>query len=304
MNIMNSADKDLQENPPEEKSKLGVIVHSFFIIPFLIAVFCVLIFAGVRILTKEPHTVYDYIEDIKVGSLSKRWQAAFELSKILVNKEKVPREEAFVREMIAAFQHAKHDDARIRQYLGLAMGRSEIKEFVRPIEDSLSTESEENLPSLIYALGLLKSWDTATSIHDFINHPDTRIRLLSVMALGNIQNPESVPFLRKALNDTEVNVRWDAAIALAKFGDDSGYSVLRNLLDRDYLAQFPEVDSYEANEAIVVAIEASILLNHPQLNETIYQLSENDENIRVRRVALKAVKMSTDKASTQTQNSL
>ena len=110
------------------------------------------------------------------------------------------------------------------------------------------------------------------------------------MALGNIQNPESVPFLQKALNDTEVNVRWDAAIALAKFGDDSGYSVLKNLLDRDYLAQFPEVDSYEANEAIVVAIEDSILLNHPELNEMIYQLVENDGNIRARRGALKAVK--------------
>ena len=106
---MNNADKDLQDPPPEEKSKLGVIVHSFFIVPFLIAVFCVLIFAGVRILTKEPHTVYDYIEDIKVCSLSKRWQAAFELSRILVNKEKIPREKALVSAMIAGFDHGKHD---------------------------------------------------------------------------------------------------------------------------------------------------------------------------------------------------
>ena len=41
----------------EGKSVFGVIVHSFFVVPFLIAVFSVLLFAAVRILTVEEHTV-------------------------------------------------------------------------------------------------------------------------------------------------------------------------------------------------------------------------------------------------------
>ena len=73
------------EAPEEEKSFFKIIVHSFFIVPFLIAVFCVLLFTGIHLLTKEQRSVYDYLEDVKTGGSTKRWQGAFELSRILAN---------------------------------------------------------------------------------------------------------------------------------------------------------------------------------------------------------------------------
>ena len=60
---------DVQETPPvndeKPKSIFGVIIHSFFIIPFLIAVFCVLLFAAVSLLTHEKQTAYDLLNDVK-----------------------------------------------------------------------------------------------------------------------------------------------------------------------------------------------------------------------------------------------
>jgi len=49
---------DLPEEKPidggeEKKSLFGVIIHSFFVVPFLIAVFSVLVFASIRMLTME-----------------------------------------------------------------------------------------------------------------------------------------------------------------------------------------------------------------------------------------------------------
>ena len=36
--------------------------------------------------------------------------------------------------------------------------------------------------------------------------------------------------------------RWDAAIALAKMGNDSGAYIIEGLLDREYLNKFNEID--------------------------------------------------------------
>ena len=66
-----------------------------FVIPFLIAVFCVLLFTAIHLLTREQRGAEDYLADIKTGGLTKRWQGAFELSKILANPELVPDEDRF-----------------------------------------------------------------------------------------------------------------------------------------------------------------------------------------------------------------
>src|SRR5262245_45591553 len=126
--------------PQEEKPFYKIIIHSFFVIPFLIAVFCVLLFASIHLLTSEKRSVYDYLEDIKTGGLNKRWQGAFELSKILSNPKHVPKEERFINEMVSAFEHAVHDDNRVRQYLALAMGRTQDARFTKPLVESLRDE--------------------------------------------------------------------------------------------------------------------------------------------------------------------
>ena len=66
----------------EKKSAVSVIIHSFFVVPFIIAIFAVIIFLIARIMTAEPNTARDYLEDVKIGGSTKRWQGAFELSKI------------------------------------------------------------------------------------------------------------------------------------------------------------------------------------------------------------------------------
>ena len=85
-----------QSGQPEQRSFISVIIHSFFIIPFLIAIFAGLLVVTWRILTNEPHSVYDYVADVKVGGATKRWQAAFELSKILADPDRTPDEQRFV----------------------------------------------------------------------------------------------------------------------------------------------------------------------------------------------------------------
>ncbi len=278
------------ETPAEEKSFFGVIIHSFFVVPFLIAVFGILLFAAVRLLTLEQHTVYDYLNDVKTGGLTKRWQAAFELSKILANPKFVPGEDRFNAELISAFNHAKHDDDRVRQYLALAMGRTGNPQFTEPIIKSLNGESDENLYFLIYALGMLRDKKATGVILPYLESPSAKIRLISVIALGDIADPTSAGALKKVLFDAEPNVQWDAAIALAKMKNPAGRDILLKLLDRGYLSKFSEVDNEEKNRVLKVAIQASALLGDPELSAAIRRLSQAEENIEVRKAALNAVK--------------
>jgi len=183
--------------PEEEKSFFSIIIHSFFIVPFLIAVFCVLLFSGIYLLTREQRSVYDYLEDVKTGGLTKRWQGAFELSRILANPELIPKEERFKDEMISAFKHAKHDDHRTRQYIALAMGRTGNADFVQPLIDGLKDEKDVNIPALIYALGMLRQKEAATIIHPYTDYSDSRIRSIAIVALGNIAEPLSKNIIKK-----------------------------------------------------------------------------------------------------------
>lgn len=287
---MEHSDIQPESTQPSEKSFFGIIIHSFFVVPFLIAVFAVLLFAAVRILTIEQHTVYDYLNDVKTGGLSKRWQSAFELSKILANPKLIPADERFYAQMTSAFEASKHDDNRVRQYMALAMGRTGDERYADSLLPALTDEKEENLYALIYALGMLQSKKAILPIEKYLGHPNSKIRLISVIALGNIGEPQAIPKIKKALFDSEPNVQWDAAIALAKLKDPSGKNILLKLLDRQYLSNFSEVDGIEQNHMLLVAIEASAHLNDSDLNGAIRQLAQNDQNMNVRKAALAVVK--------------
>jgi len=60
MTETNDAPQETPNPPEEEKSFFRIVIHSFFIIPFLIAVFCAVLFAGMYMLTREQRRVYDY----------------------------------------------------------------------------------------------------------------------------------------------------------------------------------------------------------------------------------------------------
>ncbi len=279
-----------EDNAEQEKSFFSVIVHSFFIIPFLIAIFCILLFTAMSMLTNESKTAYDYLEDIKTGGLNKRWQGAFELSKILANPKLLPEDDRFYQEIQKAFEHSKHDDDRVRQYLALAIGRTERQEYTPILIDALTEAKEVNIPSLIYALGMLRNKKSAKALYPYISHKSSRIRSIAMVSLGNIQNPESIPVLRKGIHDNEPNVQWGAAISLAQLGDASGKQILLKLLDREYLIRFNEVDPDEQTNLVISAIESASLIEDRDLRKAIQEISTTDKNMKVRATAMEALK--------------
>ncbi|OED37037.1 hypothetical protein AB834_02290 [PVC group bacterium (ex Bugula neritina AB1)] len=281
------------ENNLEAPTKIGVLIHSFFVVPFIIAVMAVLLFTGVKILTSEKKTADDHLQAIRDGGRTKRWQAAFELSKIIASGKERISEESFVKEMILTFDKSIHDDKRVRDYLALAMGRSKDKRYIKPLLKALTNREDLSILSVIYSLGLLEASSAAPEIAKFAKNKDIETRLVSIIALGNMKGLIAKEALLEALTDPEPNIQWDAAIGLAKQADLRSKNLLSKMLNRDYWDRFKNVDRREQNQAMIVAINCVPLLKDKELNRQVIYLGDNDPNLEIRSAAKKAMNFST-----------
>ena len=277
-----------------KRSGLGVIVHSFFVVPLLIAVLAVLVIAGVSILSSEPADALDYLADVRVGGQTRRWQAAFDLSTLLFDlarKDQVPRDERFVSEMNLAFTDADRDDPRVRQYLSQAMALTGDRRFIATLLDALATDAGDISASFyLQALGFLAGAGELPVLLPYLQHDSARIRTSAVRTIGAIGDVSTVPALEPLLFDEEPNVRWFAAIALAALGSHAGAEVLAQLLDREYLAGFPNVDADEQSDIMEVAVSVAVGLGRPELTEQVRGLASGDIDPRVRRSATEALR--------------
>ena len=104
-----------------------------------------------------------------------------------------------------------------------------------------------------------------------------------------IGDTSAIPQLKKLLNDDEANIRWDAAIALAKMNDKSGIHIIEGLLDRNYLKQFKQIDPIEQKKVIMIAIKTTSILFDKRFKSKLNLLAENDEDLSVRNAAIKVL---------------
>ena len=94
----------------QENSRIYVLFYSFFLIPFIIAVFGAVFFLLFKFITYETNDAEDLLNQVKVGSASKRWQSAFELAKVLNDPGGEPLSKSFKDQLATAYDRSIHDD--------------------------------------------------------------------------------------------------------------------------------------------------------------------------------------------------
>ena len=256
----------------------------------MIAVFGALFFILFRFITFETDDAAELLNQVKIGSASKRWQSAFELAKVFNTPEKIPADPSFKNQMVSAYNHSIHDDPLVRAYLALAMGVTRDEFYSDALLIGLDDEDREARLAATQAGGMIGTKKATAKLQDLVSksdYPDER--LAATIALGLIGDEKSIPFLKDLLEDEEPNIQWDAAIALAKLGDISGVFIIENLLDRQYLNAFPEVDEVEKDQAIMVAIKVSSQLKDDRFVTKLVGLAKSDVNLKIRDAALKTL---------------
>ncbi len=121
------------------------------------------------------------------------------------------------------------------------------------------------------------------------DHEDAQVRLQSIISLGNYRKIEAEDIFVSALADQEVNIRWDAAVALAKIKNNRGSMILLDLLDRNYLDSFPNIDPLEQDQAMLVAIQVIPNIIDAEFESMLRNLRDNDRSMKVREAARRAL---------------
>jgi len=274
-----------------EKGIIEILVHSFFVIPFVITVFGILFFFMWQMLSNESDSAHDYLTEIKIGSATKRWQSAFELAKILGNPELVPKDEKFVNELKSTFKNSIHDDSQVRTYLALAMGATGDFNYGDALLEGLDDENIQSRIASIKALGQVgyrKALPKLSSL--LLPAVNNDQRLSAIIAIGMIGDTLSKVQLLPLLEDDEPNIRWETAVALAKLNDKNATPVIKELLQREYLQKFKKVDDWEQVQAILVAIHVSGILKSEEFIPLLEKLALEDLNMKVRDSAIKTLK--------------
>ena len=284
------------EDQKEESSRIYTLFYSFFLIPFMIAIFGAIFFLLFRFITYETNDATELLNQVKIGSATKRWQSAFELSKVLNNPETVPEDIAFKNQMISAYNHSINDDPLVRAYLAIAMGATGDDYYAEELLNGLDDESRESRLAAIQAVGMVQTKLAVSKLINILNNSDFQDeRLAATMSLGFIGDDRAVPKLNELLNDNEPNIRWDSAVALAKMGVRTSIPIIENLMNRDYLMTFPELDYKEIDKVIMTAIETSTLIVDSTFEPSLIELAKNDQSLTVRDLAIKALKKSYDR---------
>jgi hypothetical protein len=270
----------------------------FFLIPLAVVGVAVLLYVGFRSLIADERDPQQYLAEIRYGGWYRQWPAAYELSQLMADPE-VRANRALGPELVKAFDESQNFDPRVRRYLALAIGRLEPPlppDAVATLTRALDDEDSEARISAIWALGSSGDAEVVPHLQPLYESSDAGIRKMVVYALGALPGEAQITTLRTALQDSAADVRWNAAVALARHGRSEGVPVLKQMLDRSYVEQAVRREVNQAEDRDPVAdvmisgLRAAASLKDASLRPSIEGLSQQDRSMKVRQAAIEALK--------------
>jgi HEAT repeat protein len=116
---------------------------------------------------------------------------------------------------------------------------------------------------------------------------DPGIRKTAAYALGAFDHdPTAAGALHPLVDDPVADVRWNAALALARLGDSAGVPVLEQMLDRRLLAQVPDITPEQQEDAMISALQALATLGVSIDPGVLDRLADEDPSLKVRQAAI------------------
>ena len=282
------------------------MIFQFVVFPLIIVVVGLSIFAFFNWAFEGRRSYKEYLVDIERGWESERWQAVYELQFRLKDRSDDLIKTADVPGTIRLFERSRNfKDKRVRGMLAIALGHLHDP----AAEDALlsaaldSTESMETRLNAIYALGQLKFpedrqrdprsvsglLDILRRTAEFQEKNRVAYRKILAFTLGEVGDKAAVDPLARLLMDGADEVRWNAALALARFGDKRAVGTLLSMMDRRYLKTIQGMRERHKQQVLINAISAASLIDDAKLDEAVQFIADNDPSIPVRRVARKYI---------------
>jgi HEAT repeat protein len=126
---------------------------------------------------------------------------------------------------------------------------------------------------------------------------DAGVRKMVVYALGALPGESQLVTLQTALQDPAPDVRWNAAVALARHDSADGVPVIKEMLDRRYVEEKvtrrgqQHGDEDPVGDILISGLRAAATLKEPSLRASVEELSRQDRSLKVRQAALEALRV-------------
>ena len=270
-----------------ESSRFQVAL-GLFILPLLLVLGAIAVFVLFGVIAHEDKPAGEYLAEVTGGGINEPWQAAFHLAQMLAVDDSLRGDEDTANAIARALEHRNAEDPQVRQFLVLALGSvghpSSVPVLVPLLQDS---EADVRLKTLMAlgSIGTPAASAAAPAVAALLDDEDVGIRTYAAYLLGTLEEASAVGSLTVALNDPAFQVRGNAAVALARLGDDAGLDELRKMIDRTYLGNNPDLSPQQQQDAMIAAIQALGLLNAREAEKQLQEVHDNDPDLRVRETA-------------------
>lgn len=261
------------------------LVFQFFLGPLLIVLVCAGIYFLFGLVVLEKKTPTDFLHEIRSGSKSERWQAAFELSRWFASSSERVADPTFARELVALFETSRHEDPRVRRYLALALGRLGDPQGIPPLLSALSDPDPETRLYAAWSLGALKDPAAVPRLVEMLRSDDPGMVKMATYALGAIGDRAAAPALVPLLSSQATEIRWNGALALAQLDDRSGVGVLLQMTDAEALARVGGITEQQKVDAMTNALRALHRLGDAEGMARIRDLEHSSPYAEVRQTA-------------------
>jgi HEAT repeat protein len=258
-----------------------------FIVPAAIVAVALGIFLLGTLAIQHPKSAQEYLEELRSDSTSRRWQAAYELSRMLNQGENIQFDSNLRADLVKTFVEAKKDDPRVREYLALVLGRMKEKTAVPALSDAVGDESSDVKIYSLWALGNIEDPAGGPAALQALSDPDPEVERMAVGAVSALRYEPAKNALEANLTSSNEGLKYDSAVALARIKDTNAIPTLLEMMNLKATGQ-PGDEIIQS--AKIAALEGAPELNDAGLHSKMVDLSKNDPDLKVREAAMDALK--------------
>ena len=250
--------------PPVEPPSAGFIIQ-LFVVPALIVLVIVGVWLSFNWLVRRTATrPQDLIQGLEQGPSIARWQRASELADMLHNERfaefrQNPDAAAHVARILERQIESggmNEDEVEFRKYLAYAIGEFEVQEGIDALLTAAQTDRDPREAAVrdaalraiavrIYNLRQLDAPQELThpelesTLLRLAGDEDPAIRVQVAYALGHLGTPAAIERLEVMVDDPHADTRYNAAVALARRGNDKAVETLAEMLDLEEMVSEP-----------------------------------------------------------------
>ena len=184
------------------------------------------------------------------------------------------------------------EDPRFRQFLALILLNLRDRQSLPVLKKAITSPIDiETRICAVMALSEVGAVDDGLSslVLELIRDDDPALRKVGIYAAGRVGGPETLEPLRERLEDSVLDVRWNAALSLARRGDPAGTTLLESMVDRNYVRDSGNLDWDGESRVVRNALVALAQLQVTPDTELLSQLADNDKDPEIRRLANQAL---------------